>query len=122
MFTPSLSTLAEPNIGYRNGWLPCDNDYGVPRFAQMVYDINPSNSPGLNGFQVITPSSLVTGPFAAVLLASTNGNNGTCTVASITDLNGNTSGTFTVGAGTYIYNVKSIQLANGGNHIAIAYK
>lgn len=122
MFTPVVS--AQPpfaSYGDNNSWIKVNHNLGErPLYAQAVYNVNPNNSLGMNGFQWIT-SGTVVGPFAAVLLTTTSIGETHANVASLTSVEGNVASNFIVLAGTYIYNVAAITI-NNNKTAAIAYR
>lgn len=126
MFTPVVS--AQPpfaSYGDNNSWIKVNHDLGTrPLYAQAVYNVNPSNSLGMNGFNWINgnvnPGTYV-GPFVAVLLTTVANNETHAQVASITSTNNGVASGFSVLAGTYIYNVKAITITSTKTGAVVYY-
>jgi len=121
MLKPSVSSQPPfASYGDSNSWIKVDHDLGSrPLYAQAVYNVNPSNAIGMNGFIWATQNQNIIGPFAAVLLTTTQSGETHVAVTSLTSLSGNVASGVTVLGGTYVYNVQAITL--GSKAGAIAY-
>jgi hypothetical protein len=121
MLKPSVSSQPPfASYGDNNSWIKVEHDLGSRAlYAQAVYNVNPSNAMGMNGFIWVTENQTVVGPFAAVLLTTTQNGETHVAVTSLTSLSGNVASNLVTIAGTYIYNVQAITL--GSKAGAIAY-
>ena len=120
MLKPSVS--AQPpfaSYGDNNSWIKVEHDLGSRAlYAQAVYNVNPSNAMGMNGFIWATATQTIVGPFAAVLLTTTQSGETHARVTSLTSLSGNVASNLIALAGTYIYNVQAITVGDKTGVIA----